>query len=235
MSTAIINCIIVEDEPLAAERLKQYVLRIPFLHLRAVFNNGPDAMMYLKQHDAGLIFLDINLGEMTGIELLESINMAAQVVIITAYQEHALKGFELNVTDYLLKPYTFARFFQAAERVQQNALKTVARNDVKFIFIKTEYRLEKILLDEILYIEGMRDYRQIHLANKNIMTLQTFTELEQQIPPTAICRIHRSYMVSISKIDSIERDRVRIKDILIPISDTYKKQFMSIIDRANGA
>jgi two-component system, LytTR family, response regulator len=235
LSTAIINCIIVEDEPLAAERLRQYVLRIPFLNLAAVFDNGVDAMMYLKQHEVGLIFLDINLGEMTGIELLESINLSAQVVMITAYQEHALKGFELNVTDYLLKPYTFARFFQAAERVQQNTLKAVTRNDVKFIFIKTEYRLEKILLDDILYIEGMRDYRQIHLINKKIMTLQTFTEMEQQIPPTAICRIHRSYMVSISKIDSIERDRIRIKDTLLPVSDTYKKQFMNIIDRANGA
>jgi DNA-binding LytR/AlgR family response regulator len=234
LSTAIISCIVVEDEPLAAERLRQYVLRIPYLNLAAVFDNGIDAMIYLKQHAVDLIFLDINLGEMTGIELLESINVTAQVVMITAYQEHALKGFELNVTDYLLKPYTFARFFQAAERVQHNTLKAVVRNDLKFIFIKTEYRLEKILLDDILYIEGMRDYRQIHLVNKKIMTLQTFTELEQQIPSTVICRIHRSYMVSISKIDSIERDRIRIKDTLIPISDTYKKQFMSIIDQANG-
>ncbi len=226
-----INCIIVEDEPLALERTKSYVLKFPFLNLLSTFDNGMDALVYLKSNKVDLIFLDINMGEMSGIQLLEAGKVTSQVIIITAYQEYALKGYELNVTDYLMKPYTFERFIQAVKRVQDNLSKEDIISDKNFIFVKTEYRLEKILLNEILYIEGMRDYRRIHLAQKRIMTLQTFKEFEQQIPSNVICRVHKSYMVSLGKIDSVERDRIKIKDTLIPISETYKKQFFDLINK----
>ena len=227
-----INCIIVEDEPLALERTKSYVLKFPFLNLLSTFDNGMDALVYLKSNKVDLIFLDINMGEMSGIQLLEAGKVASQVIIITAYQEYALKGYELNVTDYLMKPYTFERFVQAVERVQVNLSKEEVSINKDFIFVKTEYRLEKILLNEILYIEGMRDYRRIHLAQKRIMTLQTFKEFEQQIPTNIICRVHKSYMVSLDKIDSVERDRIKIKDNLIPISETYKKLFFDLINKS---
>ncbi|MES2762348.1 MAG: LytTR family DNA-binding domain-containing protein [Bacteroidota bacterium] len=224
-----INCIIIEDEPLALERTKSYVLKLPFLNLLATFDNGIDALVHLKSNKVDLIFLDINLGELSGIQLLETGNMSCEVIIITAYQEHALKGFELNVTDYLMKPYTFDRFLQAVTRAQDNLSKTTG-NQKDFIFIKTEYRLEKIALNDILYIEGMRDYRRIHTIQKKIMTLQTFKDLEQEIPANIISRVHKSFMVAVNKIESIERDRIKIKDLMIPISETYKKAFFELIN-----
>ena len=226
-----INCIIIEDEPLALERTKSYVLKLPFLNLLSTFDNGIDALVYLKSNKVDLIFLDINLGELSGIQLLETGNITSEVIIITAYQEHALKGFELNVTDYLMKPYSFDRFLQAVSRVQDNISKTITVNQKDYIFIKTEYRLEKIALNEILYIEGMRDYRRIHTLYKKIMTLQTFKELEQEIPANIISRVHKSFMISIDKNESIEREKIKIKDALIPISNSYKKEFFDLLER----
>lgn len=225
-----ISCIIIEDEPLAQERTKQYIRRIPFLELIATFDNGMDAMIFLKANKVDLIFLDINMGEFSGIQLLESIHISGQVIITTAYHEYALKGFELRVTDYLMKPYTFERFLQAVDRAQDNLSKTTAVPDKKFIFVKTEYRLEKLMLDELLYIEGMRDYRRIHTTTKRIMTLQTFRDFELEIPSNIAIRVHKSYMVALDKIDSVERDRIKIKEVLIPVSETYRKAFFERIN-----
>lgn len=224
-----INCIIVEDEPLAVERVKSYVLKLPYLELLSTFDNGIDALVFLKSNAVDLIFLDINMGEFSGIQLLETSNIKAEIIITTAYNEYALKGFDLHVTDYLLKPFTFERFVLAVDRVQENLKKGEGLHDKKFIFIKTEYRLEKLLLSEVLYIEGMRDYRRIHTINKRIMTLKPFKEFEQDIPENIICRVHKSFMVALDKIDSVERDRIRIKDTIIPISETYKKHFFDLI------
>ncbi len=224
-----ISCIIVEDEPLALERTKSYVLKLPFLQLLSTFENAMDALVFLKSNPVDLILLDINLGEFSGIQLLETSNINSKVIITTAYNEYALKGYDLNVTDYLLKPFTFERFVKAIEKVQGNVKKEISTPDQTFIFIKTEYRLEKILLSEILYIEGMRDYRRVHTTSKKIMTLKTFKDFEQDISPSTICRVHKSFMVALDKIESIERDRIKIKDALIPISETYKKDFFSFI------
>jgi len=226
-----INCIIVEDEPLALERIREYVLKLPFLNLRATFDNALDALVFLKTNKVELIFLDINLGALSGIELLENFEISSQAILTTAYQEYALKGFDLKVTDYLLKPFTFERFIQAIDRVQSNLPKTRASLAKNLIFVKTENRLEKIVLREIIFIEGMRDYRRIHLANRRIMTLQTFAEFEQQIAPNIVCRVHKSFMVALDKIDSIEKDRIKIKDRLIPISETYKQSFLALINQ----
>ncbi len=224
-----ITCIIVEDEPLARERARAYALKLPNLQLLATFENGIDALMFLKQHPVDLIFLDINLGELSGIQLLEATKLDAQVVITTAYDEYALKGYELQVADYLLKPYTFERFLQAVERVETHLSKKEIAPEKKFIFVKTEHRLEKIMLQELLYIEGMRDYRRIHMTDKRIMTLQTFGDLEQAIPVPIACRVHKSWMVALGKIDSVERDRIVIGDVRIPISETYRAHFFELI------
>jgi two-component system, LytTR family, response regulator len=223
-----INCIIIEDEPLALERTRDFVQKLPFLKLLSTFDNAIDALAFLKSNKVDLIFLDINLGGFSGIQLLETNAVTSQVVITTAYQEYALKGFDLKVTDYLLKPFTFERFIQAVDQVQEKLTKRIAVQK-NFIFVKTENRLERINLREIIYIEGMRDYRRIHTFNKRIMTLQTFTEFEQQISPNIICRVHKSYMVSLDKIDSIEKDQIKIKEQIIPISDTYKQRFFKLI------
>jgi two-component system LytT family response regulator len=223
------KCIIIEDEPLALERTKNYVGKIPFLVLAGTFENSLEGLAYLKTHPVDLLFLDINMDELSGVELLESSNISCQVIITTAYQQYALKGFELNVTDYLLKPFTFQRFLQAVNKAQENLAKNRSESIVDFIFVKTENRLEKIMVSDILYIEGMRDYRRIHTLHKRIMTLQNFSELEQMIPSHLVCRVHKSYMVALHKIEAIERRRILIADRRIPISATYKDSFFDKI------
>jgi DNA-binding LytR/AlgR family response regulator len=224
-----ISCIIVEDEPLAMERTKSYVQKLPYLQLLAAFDNAMDALLYLKANAVQLIFLDINMGDFSGIQLLETKNIQSEVIILTAHHEYAIKSYELNVTDYLLKPYTFERFIQAVEKVQQQLNRPAAVADNKFMFIKTAFKLEKIFLNDVLYIEGMRDYRKIITLDKPIMTLQTFKDFELEISPRIICRVHKSYMVALNKIESVEKDLIKINNQLIPISDTYKKLFFEQI------
>ena len=223
------SCIIIEDEPLALKRTMDFVNKIPFLNLIDTFDNAINGLFYLKSNKVDLLFLDINMDELSGIELLESSKIDSQVIITTAYQEYALKGYELNVTDYLLKPFTFDRFLKAINKAQENLTNHISDSQPDFIFVKTEYRLEKIMLNEIVYIEGMRDYRRIHTVNKRVMTLQNFSEFEKLIPSSIVCRVHKSYMVAINKIVSIERNRIKIADQLIPISESYKEVFYQII------
>ncbi len=227
-----ISCIIIEDEPLAQERIRGYIPRLPYLSLQAVFDNAVDALVYLKSNKTDLIFLDINLGTLSGIQFLEIADFSSKVIITTAYHEYALKGYELNVTDYLLKPFTFERFRQAVEKVSDalQPVRPVATSP--FIFIKTEYRLEKVLLSDICFIEGVRDYRRIHTLHKKIMTLQTFGQPELELPAHQICRVHKSYMVALDKIETIEGDRIHIGKTVIPVSETYRKSFLEKINRA---
>lgn len=225
-----ITCIIVEDEPLAMERVSGYVSRLPFLELVGTFENGVDAFSFLKFNKVDLIFLDIHLGALSGINLLESMKVESQVIITTAYHEFALKGFELSVTDYLLKPFTFERFVMAVDKVATS----LARNtpaDKTALFVKTDNRLERVSLSDLLYIEGMRDYRRIHTVHKRIMTLQTFTDFEKEIPSHVACRVHKSFMVAIDKIETIEKEKVRVNNIYIPISATYRKAFFRLLGR----
>lgn len=224
------SCIIIEDEPLALERTQTFVEKVPFLDLKATFDNALNGLTYLQSNKVDILFLDINMDELSGIELLESSKIESQVIFTTAYQEYALKGYELNVTDYLLKPFTFNRFLQAVNKAQENLVKKTPENQQEFVFIKTENRLEKITLTDIIFIEGMRDYRRIHTKEKRIMTLQNFKELEQIIPSSLVCRVHKSYMVALNKIDSIERSRIKIAGQLIPISDSYKETFFEKIN-----
>ncbi|MEO8768445.1 MAG: LytTR family DNA-binding domain-containing protein [Ferruginibacter sp.] len=224
-----IKCIVVEDEPLAMERTVSYIRKLPLLTLVSTFDNAVDAFGFLKSNSVDLIFLDINLGELSGIQLLESININCDVIITTAYPDFALKGYDLNVTDYLLKPFGFDRFVQAVDKVQLRNEKKEALTGNTFFFVKTENRLEKIFYNDLLFIEGMRDYRKIHTNRKKIMTLQTFGEFEKEIPASIICRVHKSYMISIDKIDSVEKDRIYIQNNVIPVSETYKEKFYALI------
>ncbi|MBL7923082.1 MAG: response regulator transcription factor [Bacteroidia bacterium] len=223
------TCIIIEDEPLALEKTKDFVGKLPFLQLSASFDNALDGLAYLNSHKTDLLFLDINMDELSGIELLESTAISSQVIITTAYPEYALKGYELKITDYLLKPFTFNRFVQAVNKAIENLSRRNVETPPEFIFVKTENRLEKVMLNDIVYIEGMRDYRRIHTESRRIMTLQNFSEFEKLIPSSVVCRVHKSYMVALSKIISVERSRIKIADQLIPVSDTYKDTFFQLI------
>jgi two-component system, LytTR family, response regulator len=229
-----INCIIVEDEPLALRRTREYVEKIPYLHLLGFFENGFEALGFLKQTPVDLIFLDIKMDELTGIQFLESIERRPYVIVTTAFPEYALKGYELNVSDYLLKPFGIERFIKAVEKVASLMEKSTFE-ERNFFFVKTEYRIEKILFEDILYIEGMRDYRNIQTINRKVLTLQTFIELEKELPASKFCRVNKSYIVTLNRIEMIERNRIKIRDILIPITDTYKEQFYNLIGfKADG-
>ena len=224
-----INCIAIEDEPLALKKIKEYIEQVDFLNLLEGFDNAIDAIGFLKRNSVDVIFLDIRMKKLSGIQFLESLHVKPKVIITSAYDEYALKGYELDVADYLLKPFTFERFLKSVDKVynQLNKLQNDKSND--YIFVKTEYRIEKIEINDILYIQGMKDYLQIHTADRKIMTLQTFKNLLEILPQSDFQRIHNSYIISISKIENIERNRIRIGKDLIPISDSYKDKFYKIL------
>ena len=223
------KCIVIEDEPLAMERTKGFIEKIPFLFLCATFDNAMDGLAYLKSNTIEILFLDINMDEVSGIELLQNTKINSHIIITTAYEQYALKGYELNISDYLLKPFSFSRFLSAVNNIIEKINEKQNKKVIEYIFIKTENRLEKVNLSDILYIEGMSDYRKIHTTSKRIMTLQSFNDLENIIPSSIICRVHKSYMVAINKIETIERRRIKINSKLIPISDTYKDFFLKYI------
>jgi two-component system LytT family response regulator len=213
-----IKCIIIEDEPLAADRLKDYISRMPELHLEKWFEDGEEAAEYLTKNTPDLVFLDLHLGETSGIHLMEQGKIQGKIIITTAYPDYALKGYELDVADYLLKPFVFDRFETAVKKALRKPL-----SSEKFVLIKSEYKQEKVFHEDIIYIEGMGDYRRIHSKRGRIMTLQTFRELESLFEHSTIKRVHKSYMINLNMIETISGDGVMLfGQIHIPVSDTYK-------------
>jgi two-component system LytT family response regulator len=228
-----INCIAIEDEPLALKKITDFINQVDYLHLLKGFDNAIDAHGFIKQNDVDLIFLDIRMKSLSGIQFLESVKPDAKIIITSAYDEYALKAYELDVADYLLKPFSFERFLKSAEKVYEQLKSINNRTSKEFIFVKTEYRIEKVRLGDILYIQGMKDYLQIHTSNKKIMTLQTFKNMAEILPEENFQRVHNSYIVSISKIDHIEKNRIYIANTIIPISDSYKKSFYKLLKDKN--
>ncbi len=227
-----LSCIIIEDEPLAVDKLKGFIQKIPFLDLVNTFENPLLGLEFLKTNNADIIFLDIQMEHLTGIQLLETIPLKSYVIITSAYAEYALKGYELRVFDYLLKPYSFERFLAAANKVYDDVQKRQnGEVTVKNIFVKTEYRIENIPVDDILYVEGMQGYLRIYLPEKKIMTKQSFKSLLEQLPAAQFIQVHKSWIVSIPKIESIERCRIKIGEKLIPVGDSYKEEFFMRINK----
>jgi two-component system, LytTR family, response regulator len=224
-----ISCIAVDDEPLATEKIRSFSEKLPQLELVATFSNSIAALEYIKNNAIQLIFLDIQMDKMNGIEMLEKLAIRPQVILTTAFGEYAMKGFDLAVTDFLLKPYTFDRFCFAVNKAtdyiqwQQSGLKKVNK-PVDYIFIKSGYKLVKIFIDEILYIEGMRDYQNIVTRSEEIVASHSINELEKLLPAGYI-RCHKSFIVSLAGINSIEHDRIRIGSKYIPIGDSFKEEF----------
>lgn len=232
-----INCIIIEDEKLAVEKLVSYIEKISALKLSAVFNDGISAINFLQNYSVDLIFLDIEMKDFNGIQFLRAMKIKPAIIITSAYEKYALTGYEFSVTDYLLKPYTLERFLQSIDKVigikelkeKAQNYKLIASQSNEYIFIKSENRIEKIVLGEILFIEGMKDYLRIHTVKKNIMTLQSFKGILQHLPSNNFKRVHNSYIVAIEKIESIERNRIKIGENYIPVSDKYKDDFFNLI------
>lgn len=235
-----IKCIAVDDEPLALIKISGYAEKIDYLDLCVTFDNALDAIQYLKTNDVDLIFLDVQMEDLTGIQMLETLDSRPYVILTTAYDEYALKGYELDVCDYLLKPFPFPRFLKACEKVftllkdsETNSKSKVegTKLPVEYIFVKSGTQTFNIRLSEILYLEGMKDYVRIWTKDQKIMALLTFNKLEQTLAPPDFIRIHKSYIVSVSKIDSIERSRVKIGDTILPIGEKYKKDFERLIEK----
>jgi two-component system, LytTR family, response regulator len=231
-----INCIAIDDEPLALSKLEGFIGKVPELNLIQTFEGGIEAIAWLKLNHVDLIFLDIQMAHLTGIEFLEASGARCEIIITSAYEQYALKGYEHNVIDYLLKPYSFQRFMKSINKImdhlsaKESIHSSIPEND-KFIFVKTEYRLERVDFDEILYVEGMKDYLRIVCKNRKIMTLQSFSQLEKMVPAERFCRVHKSFLVAINKIESVERGVIRIGSQRIPVSNTYKDNFFNLIKK----
>jgi two-component system LytT family response regulator len=219
-----LTCIIIEDEPLALLRTKQYVEQVPFLELLYTFNDPLASLAALAASKPDLLLLDIQMERLTGIQLLESLPHRPAVILTTAYEEFALKAFELDVVDYLLKPFSFERFLAAVMKAQA---RMADKKLPAFLFFKTANRQQKINLDEIDYIEGARDYRKIHYAGETLLTLETFGELEERLPVSLFCRVHKSFMIPVSKIAALETERVLVGKNWIPVSDTYRNKLLA--------
>ncbi len=239
-----INCIAVDDEPLALEIIKDYCAKVPFLNLMQAFDNAIDTMEFLRSNRVDLILLDIQMEDLTGIQLLNALKVKPYVIMTTAYDNYAIQGFDLDVTDYLLKPISFERFLKGINKVYDR-MQTEANVPVEkpvgvypsdmaerdYFFVKTETKIEKVTTSEVLYVEGMGDYWRIVTKNKRIMTLMNARGMEEVLPEHQFCRVHRSYFVALGKIESIERKHIKIADQRIPIGDTHQKNFFEIIEK----
>lgn len=217
-----INCIIVDDMPLAVEKLEGFVSQIPLLNLLQSFNNGIDAISFMKNNVVDLVFLDIQMEQFSGLQFLESLQKHPKIIIVSAYSQYAVTGFDYSVADYLLKPYSFERFLKAIDKVQ-NELEYKIQKD--YMFVKTEYRMERINFSDILYIQGQGAYLQIVTLKAKIMTLLNFQSMESLLPSDNFIRVHRSYIVAMNKIENIERNVIKIGKQQIPIGLNYRNRF----------
>jgi two-component system, LytTR family, response regulator len=236
-----LNCVIVDDEPLARKLIADYVQKVPSLHLVESCAGPVAAMDVLRSHKVDLMFLDVQMPELTGITLLKSLQKKPMVILTTAYSEYALQGYELDVVDYLLKPITFERFLMAVDKAGQRAAGTMPALPVErpvaaepqqpFVFVKDGTKLVKVWLRDILFVEGLKDYVTIHTPTQKIVSLQRLKTLEAQLPAEKFIRIHNSYIVAVEAIDVVHKGEVQIGDKFLPIGETYRKTFKEAIDR----
>jgi DNA-binding LytR/AlgR family response regulator len=244
----ILKCIAVDDEPLALDIIADYVAKVPFLELVKSTESAIEAMQLVQEGNIDLVFLDIQMPELTGIQFLKIAGNKASYILTTAYSQYALESYDLNVSDYLLKPIAFDRFYKAVEKVrnqyqkQETAVATPAPEPAPapaaapiqdFIFVKTEHKIQKIELDDILYIEGLKDYISIFTRSERVITLQNMKKMEETLPKDNFIRVHKSYIIAVDKIESIERSRIAIAGKTIPVGDTYRDAFFKLIDSRN--
>jgi len=230
-----LTCYIIDDEPLAQEILEEYIAKVPFLELKGTFMSPLEAAAQLDRDKPELVFLDINMPDLDGLSFIPMLVPKPIIVLTTAYDQYALKAFDLEVQDYLLKPFPFERFYQGVLRLYRDAgpepppergeIKLDSKNEQEYLFLKVGHRIQKIAIRDILFIEGMKDYLGIHTVQERIMTLLSFAQLEELLPARDFARVHRSFMVAIDKIDHIEKNRIRIAGQIIPVSVTYGDSF----------
>jgi two-component system, LytTR family, response regulator len=232
-----INCLIVDDEPLARNLLTDYVRKVPYLNLIKACSGPLEAMEELRKNPVDLLFLDVQMPEITGISFLKSLQKKPLIILTTAYSQYALEGYELDVLDYLLKPITLERFLRAVDKVNQrlSTVPVVAKQEAEapnnaYIFVKDGTKLVKVRFEDILYVEGLKDYVTIHTRQQKVISLQRMKVLEEQLPVDRFIRIHNSFIIALDAIDAVHKDRVQIGENFIPVGDTYKKSFRDFIE-----
>jgi DNA-binding LytR/AlgR family response regulator len=216
-----INCIVVDDTPLAVEKLEGFIKQIPLLNLLKSFNGGIEAILFLKNNPVDLVFLDIQMEQFSGLQFIESLQNRPKIIIVSAYSQYAVNGFDYSVTDYLLKPYSFERFLKSIDRVQSDLGLNTPKD---YIFVKTEYRMERINFSDILYIEGQGAYLRIVTLKSKIMTLLNFQNMKSLLPSDNFIRVHKSFIVAMNKIEIIERNIIKIGEQHIPIGLSYREK-----------
>lgn len=234
-----IRCIIVDDEPWAIDLMKSYISKIDFLQLVFASENPVQALNYIGNEKVDLIFLDIQMPELTGIQFMKLLNKGAKVIVTSAYSQYAIDGYEHDVLDYLLKPIEFDRFFRAARKAKESlsplqnipALAEPFGAERHFIFIKTDGKLVKVNFSDMLFIEGLKDYISIHTKKGALISLDSLLNMESLLPPTLFIRIHKSFILNIDKIDVVEKNRVFIGEKVIPVGELYKEKLMKILGK----
>ncbi|MDB5273922.1 MAG: two component transcriptional regulator, LytTR family [Chitinophagaceae bacterium] len=234
-----IKCLIVDDEPLALDLIERYVRQTPFLELKGRCHSPIEAMTIMETETVDLLFLDIQMLDMTGIEFSRTLKNGPKIIFTTAFEKYALEGFRVDALDYLLKPFSYEEFLKSANKAKEwfdrGGLSKGEEPKASYIFVKSEYKLIRVDLSDIMYIEGLKDYVKIYLEEKNapILSLMSMKAIEEQLPPLDFMRIHRSYIINLNKIESVERGKVKIKDVYMPIADNYKQRFQEFVTKSS--
>ncbi|SIT82314.1 LytR/AlgR family response regulator transcription factor [Pontibacter indicus] len=240
-----IRCLAVDDEPLALDIIESYVSKLPFLQLVKTCSSATEAMQVLQQEQIDLMFLDIEMPELTGIQFLNILKHQPLIIFTTAYPNYALEGFNHDAVDYLLKPIPFDRFLKAVTKAQERMLRSSKAPEVvvaapapqvpeqDFMFVKADYKTVRVGFADILWIEGLKDYIIIQTKDQKIITLLSMNKAMEKLPESRFMRVHRSFIVALHKIDSIEKGRIRIGNKEIPIGEVYKDQFLHWVEENN--
>ena len=231
-----LNCVIIDDEPLAADLLASYARKTPFLNLIGAYNNAVEAMKGIRENNVHLVFLDIQMPDLGGIELAKILPKDTKVVFTTAYSQYAIDSYKVNTLDYLLKPISYEEFVKAADKALEWFTKVNPNmklfNKDRFIYVKSDYKMVQIKYDDIIYIEGVKDYVKIFTDNgeKPVMSLMNMKKFEENLPQPEFLRTHRSYIVHMTKVKLIDKFHIAFGKELIPISDTYKEDIQNYFD-----
>ncbi|OQP50023.1 DNA-binding response regulator [Niastella koreensis] len=232
------TCMVIDDEPLAIQLLANHIGKLPFLELTNEFNDPMEALLSFSNHPVDLIFLDIQMPQLNGIQFMKLLQNRSRVIITSAYQKYAIEGFEHDVVDYLLKPIRFERFYKAVEKAyklknpdqQPEPPKELQPATGGYIFVKVETRMVRIELDDILFVEGLKNYVSINTKTQKFISLQTMKQLEETLPHNRFVRVHKSFIIALDKISSIERQEITIQDRIVPIGLTFQEQFFKLLD-----
>lgn len=237
MTTKTITCLIVDDEAVARDIIATHLSKIPFVEVVASCKHALEANNYLNNYDINLVFLDINMPDISGIAFAKSIQQKVKVIFTTAYRDYAVEGFELKAVDYLLKPISFQRLLQAVNTFydghydKSSTSETQQQNDTNFMFVRSDRRMLKINFNDIIYIESLSDYLKIHLTDTTIVTRETISAIEAKLPTNQFMRIHRSYIIAINSITSYTNEQIEIEKTSLPISRSYKTSVLERLEK----